>query len=35
MLRYTISIKHDINISEYKKLIAYLKLQAVGYKPIK
>mgnify|MGYP000308873942 CR=1 FL=1 len=26
MLRSTISVKHDLNISEYKKLIAYLKL---------
>ena len=35
MLRSTISVKHDINISEYKKLLAYLKRQAVGHKPRK
>lgn len=35
MLRATISAKYDINISEYKKLLAFLKRQAVGQKPIK
>ena len=35
MLRSTISVKNDINISEYKKLLAFLKRQAVGHTPIK
>lgn len=35
MLRSTISVKNDINLSEYKKLIAFLKRQAIGQKPIK
>lgn len=35
MLRSTISAKNDINIKEYKKLLAFLKRQSVGQKPIK
>lgn len=32
MLRSTLQVKNDINISKYTKLIAFLKLEAVGYK---
>jgi len=32
MLRTTLLIKHDIDISKYTKVIAFLKRQSVGYK---
>lgn len=35
MLKKTIQVKHDVNISSYKKLIAYLKKLSVGYEPKK
>jgi len=35
MLRSTISVKNDTDITQYKKLVAFLKRQAVGQKPVK
>lgn len=35
MLRSTLVVKNDVDISVYKKLIAYLKRQSVGYRPKK
>lgn len=35
MLRSTLSIKNNINIAQYHKLRAFLKRQAIGYKPKK
>ncbi|XP_031350882.1 uncharacterized protein LOC116176442 [Photinus pyralis] len=35
MLRTILSIRHNVNISNYEKLRAYLKRQNVGYKPKK
>lgn len=32
MLRSTLSVRNNIDISQYKKLIAFLKKQAIGYK---
>lgn len=32
MLKQTLKIKHDVDIRNYAKLIAFLKKQAVGYK---
>lgn len=35
MLKSTIMIKHNINISKYTKLIAFIKQKNTGYKPKK
>lgn len=35
MLKTTLSTKNDIDLSQFKKLIAFLKKEAIGYKPKK
>lgn len=35
MLKSTLAVKEDVNISKFSKLIAYLKRQNSGYKPKK
>lgn len=35
MLKSTFNIKHNIDISKFTKLVAYIKQQSAGYKPKK